>query len=69
MNPRENADSNCEECGGEGVCEYAKGLDDSYVDICDKCYPSMISHDLNEDDAYDEWRDSQMENEIKEARN
>lgn len=50
------ANPNCEECGGEGICHYARGEDD-YTDTCDTCFPGGLD---NSDDEYDEWRDNQL---------
>ncbi len=49
------ANPDCEECGGEGVCHYARG-EDSYTDYCDVCFPNGFDEG---DDAYDAWRDNQ----------
>jgi hypothetical protein len=57
MNPSDLADPNCEECGGEGVCEYAEPYtsgENSVEGLCDTC-PQL--KDLCEDDfAPDEDR-------------
>jgi hypothetical protein len=60
MKPSDRANPDCPDCGGEGICHYARG-EDSYTDLCDTCYPNMNLGDLEEDDAYDRWRDSQFD--------
>ena len=36
MNPSDGANPDCEDCGGEGVCEYARG-EDSFTELCETC--------------------------------
>ena len=47
----------CEECGGEGVCYYARGEDD-YTDYCPECFPDGFDDD---DQAYQRWKDDHLE--------
>ena len=61
MKPSDGANPNCEDCGGEGTCEYARG-EDSITDLCETCYgKDSCMDDLNEDDDYDQWKDAQAE--------
>ncbi len=34
----------CDECGGEGVCHYARG-DVGFDDVCPKCFPNGYEED------------------------
>lgn len=57
------ANPECEDCGGEGVCEYARG-EDTFTDICDTCFKGQTAEDLFEDDRYEELRDERIEMEL-----
>ena len=50
------ANPNCEECGGEGTCDYVRG-EDSFISECEVCFPGGLD---NSDDDYDAWRDNQL---------
>lgn len=39
------AKPDCEECGGEGYCSYAKGEDSEDLP-CDQCFPNMTWDDF-----------------------
>ena len=43
------ANPDCEECGGEGHCSYAKGEDSEELP-CDKCFPNMTWEDFIDPD-------------------
>ena len=58
----ELANSDCEACGGEGICCYAMG-EDGYDDVCDVCFPHGMPD--FEADEYDQWGDNQMDFEDK----
>jgi len=61
MKPSDGANENCEDCGGEGTCEYARG-EDCFTDLCETCYgKDACMDDLNEDDTYDRMKDDEME--------
>ena len=47
LNCHFKANPDCEECGGEGVCHYARGEDD-YTDVCDVCFPGGLPEDDDE---------------------
>ncbi len=51
------ANPECDDCGGEGLCDYARG-EDSFTDVCDTCFPNGMP-DL-EADEYDIWRDDHL---------
>ena len=55
------ANPDCEACGGEGYCYYARGEDD-YVDYCDLCFPNGYDEG---DAAYDAWKDDQLRDDIE----
>lgn len=38
MNISQHANQNCEECGGEGWCDYARGEDSEQLP-CQVCFP------------------------------
>lgn len=40
MNPSDHANPDCEDCGGEGWCEYGRGEDSERLP-CQTCYPPM----------------------------
>lgn len=45
------ANPECSDCGGEGVCHYARG-EDSFTDVCDTCFPNGCPEEDTE-----AWRD------------
>jgi len=52
-------DENCTECDGEGTVEYLISVDDTKTMDCEKCNDG--ASDFDEDRAYDEHRDQQIE--------
>lgn len=50
-------DPNCPECGGTGTVDYLTSVDDTKPMACEKCN----GDDFDEDRAYDEFRDNQIE--------
>lgn len=61
-------DTKCEECEGTGYVDYQIAVDDFKKMYCEKC---NIDGGYNEDDAYDAWKDSHLEEptELKEIKN